>query len=216
MVDRFGTIGPGGTGTNISPFGLSFEPGAETLPCGKPAAAMPRRNRGGRGPAPEPPPAATALPGRGGSLCLPEAPSEAPRARARDGESRRGDDGHHHRKPLARSAAAAARRAAAGALLLLAGALGVLGSAEAQTLVWEATLTAGTSDSGNRVGFQRNVGAGQGYGSLSNDDDITFQSRNLTLSSVYMESGKLYVVTTRKITDSLERLDDSFLKSCDE
>lgn len=74
-------------------------------------------------------------------------------------------------------------------------------------MVWEATLTAGTSDSGNRVGFQRNVGAAQGYGSLTNDDlngdEIRFQRRSSTLSSAYMESGNLYVVTTSRITDIL-------------
>ena len=44
-----------------------------------------------------------------------------------------GGNGHCSRKPLLRSGAAAARRAGAGALLLLAGALGVLGSAQGQT-----------------------------------------------------------------------------------
>ena len=142
MVNRLGTIGRGSAGTNVPHPGPSFEPGAESLPCCQPEAAMPRRNRCGRGRVPEPPPAATARPGRGDSPRLPETPSEAPpetppetapeapRGRTRDGESSRRGGGHRHRKPRTRSAAA--RRSAAGALLLLAGALGVLGSAEAQ------------------------------------------------------------------------------------
>ena len=62
----------------------------------------------------------------------PETAPEAPRGRTRDGGSSRRGGGHRPRKHLVRSAAAA-RRAAAGALLLLTGALGVPGSAEAQT-----------------------------------------------------------------------------------
>ena len=196
-MNRFGPSGPGSPGTNVPNPGPSFEPGAETLPCGKPAAALPRRNRGGRGPGPEPPPADTALAGRGDPPRLPEAPPDAPCGPARNGASSRREDGHRLRIPRARFVAAA-HRAVAGVLLLL-GALGVLGSAEGQTLVWEATLTAGTSDSGNRVGFQRNIGADQGYGSLSNDDDIRFRRASLALSSVYMESGNLIVVTTGTI-----------------
>ena len=88
-----------------------------------------------RGPAPEPHPAA-ARPRRGDSPYHPDSPPEArsepPRGRARDRGSLRKGGAPRPRKPLVRTAAAA-RRAAAGALLLLAGALGFLGSAEAQT-----------------------------------------------------------------------------------
>ena len=127
-ANRFGAIGRGVTDTNVPIPGPSFDPGAERLPCRKPGAGLPRRNRCGPGRAPEPSPAATAPRGRGGSLHPPDSPPEAapdsPPGRARDGASARAGGGRRHRKPLGRSVAAAARRAAAAALLLLAATLG--------------------------------------------------------------------------------------------
>ena len=139
-ANRFGAIGRGVTDTNVPIPGPSFDPGAERLPCRKPGAGLPRRNRCGPGRAPEPSPAATAPRGRGGSLRPPDSPPEAPPGRARDGASARGPADHRHRKPLGRSVAAAARRAAAGALLLLGATLGLLQSAAAQTATFDLTL----------------------------------------------------------------------------
>ena len=140
---------------------------------------MPRLNRCGPGRAPEPSPAATAPPNRRGDCPrLPETPPKAPRRCARDGESFRKGGGQCHRKPLVRSvaaAAAAARRAVGGVFLLLAGALGPLEGAEAQTVVREATPTAGTSSSGNQAGLGNLGDAIEGSHGRLSDLEFTYK-----------------------------------------
>ena len=63
---------------------------------------------------------------------------------------------------------------------------------EGQTLVWEATMTAGTSSSGDRVGFQY----GGSFGSLSSDL-LTYRSRISQVTAIYMQSGNLHFGTDR-------------------